>query len=103
MSKRKIKIRYIVILPVLICALIFKLMKLNDLDAKEVAEIILVSPPYKKRITDQQEIEEFTRMFNNKKRDLCSRSSIRADGVKEPLYQWEHANMTSFSVGRILR
>ena len=68
MSKRKIKIRYIVILPVLICALIFirKLMKLNDLDAKEVA-------------------------------------SIRADGVKEPLYQWEHANMTSFSVGRILR
>ena len=105
MSKRKIKIRYIVILPVLICALIFirKIMKLNDLDAKEVAEIILVSPPYKKRITDQQEIEEFTRMFNNKKRDLCSRSSIRADGVKEPLYQWEHANMTSFSVGRILR
>ena len=70
MSKRKIKIRYIVILPVLICALIFirKLMKLNDLDAKEVAEIILVSPPYKKRITDQQEIEEFTRMFNNKKK-----------------------------------
>lgn len=66
MSKRKIKIRYIVILPVLICALIFirKLMKLNDLDAKEVAEIILVSPPYKKRITDQQEIEEFTRMFD---------------------------------------
>ena len=39
MSKRKIKIRYIIILPVLICALIFirKLMKLNDLDAKEVA------------------------------------------------------------------
>ena len=37
MSKRKIKIRYIVILPVLICALIFirKLMKLNDLDAKK--------------------------------------------------------------------
>ena len=59
MSKRKIKIRYIVILPVLICALIFirKLMKINDLDAKEVAEIILLSTPYKNRIKDKQEIE----------------------------------------------
>ena len=27
-----------------------------------------MSPPYKKRITDQKEIEEFTRMFNNKKK-----------------------------------
>ena len=56
MSKKKIKIRDSIFLLVIICALIFirKLMKLNDLDAKEVAEIILVSPPYKKRITDQQ-------------------------------------------------
>ena len=70
MGKEKIKIRYIVILPVLICALIFirKLMKLNDLDAKEVAEIILVSPPYKKRITGQQKIEEFTILFNDRKK-----------------------------------
>ena len=74
MSKRKIKIRYIVILPVLICALIF-IRKLKNL-----RECLIT-----------------------KKRDLCSRSSIRADGVKEPLYQWEHANMTSFSVGRRLR
>lgn len=105
MSKRKIKIRYIVILPVLICALIFirKLMKLNDLDAKEVAEIILVSPPYKKRITDQQEIEEFTRMFNNKKKRFVF-SIINSSGwSKRAIISMEHANMTSFSVGRILR
>ena len=70
MNKRKIKIRYIIFLLVIICALIFirKLTKLKDLDAKEVTEIVLVSPPYKKRITDQQEIEEFTRMFNNRKK-----------------------------------
>ena len=70
MSKKKIKIRDIIFLLVIIGALIFigKITKLNDLDAKEVTEIVLVSPPYKKRITDQQEIEEFTSMFNGRKK-----------------------------------
>lgn len=70
MSKKKIKIRDIIFLLVIICALIFikKITKLNDLDAEKVTEIVLVSPPYKKRITDQQEIEEFTRIFNSRKK-----------------------------------
>ena len=70
MNKRKIKITYIIFLLVIIGAVIFigKITKLNDFDAKEVTEIVLVSPPYKKRITDQQEIEEFTSMFNDRKK-----------------------------------
>ena len=70
MNKRKIKIRYIIFLLVIIGALLFigNITKLNDLEAKEITEIVLVSPPYKKRITDQQEIEEFTRIFNSRKK-----------------------------------
>ena len=40
----------------------------DDLNAEKVTEIILVSPPYKKRITDRQEIEEFTSLFNERKK-----------------------------------
>ena len=43
-------------------------MKLNDLDAKKSQRSYLCPRLNKKRITDQQEIEEFTRMFNNKKK-----------------------------------
>ena len=73
MSKRKIKIRYIVILPVLICALIFigKITKLNDLRAE--------------------------------KSDMYYRSPIQMAGVKELLYQQKHTNMTSFFQGEMLR
>ena len=40
----------------------------DDLNAEKVTEIILVSPPYKKRITGQQKIEEFTILFNDRKK-----------------------------------
>ena len=70
MGKKKIKIRYIVILPVLICALIFigKITKLNDLRAE--------------------------------KSDMYYRSPIQMAGVKELLYQQKHTNMTSFFRGK---
>ena len=113
MSKRKIKIRYIIFVLITmgviffgkICALIFirKLMKLNDLDAKEVAEIILVSPPYKKRITDQQEIEEFTRMFNNKKKRFVF-SIINSSGwSKRAIISMGTRQYDIIFCGRILR
>ena len=70
MSKKKIKIRYIIFVLIIIGIVVFvgKITKLNDLNAEKVTEIILVSPPYKKRITDRQEIEEFTSLFNERKK-----------------------------------
>ena len=67
MSKKKIKIRYIIFVLIIIGIVVFvgKITKLDDLNAEKVTEIILVSPPYKKRITDRQEIEEFTSLFNH--------------------------------------
>ena len=70
MSKKKIKIRYIIFVLIIIGIVVFvgKITKLDDLTAEKVTEIILVSPPYKKRITDRQEIEEFTSLFNERKK-----------------------------------
>ena len=70
MSKKKIKIRYIIFVLIIIgiVAFVGKITKLDDLNAEKVAGIILVSPPYKKRITDRQEIEEFTSLFNERKK-----------------------------------
>ena len=70
MSKKKIKIRYIIFVLIIIGIVDFvgKITKLDDLNAEKVTEIILVSPPYKKRITDRQEIEEFTSLFNERKK-----------------------------------
>ena len=45
-----------------------KITRLDNLNAEKIAGIILVSPPYKKRITDRQEIEEFTSLFNERKK-----------------------------------
>ena len=66
----KIKIRYIIFVLIIIGIVVFvgKITKLDDLNAEKVTEIILVSPPYKKRITDRQEIEEFTSLFNERKK-----------------------------------
>ena len=70
MSKKKIKIRYIIFVLIIIGIVVFvgKITKLDDLNAEKVTEIILVSPPYKKRITDRQEIEEFMSLFNERKK-----------------------------------
>ena len=70
MGKEKIKIRYIIFVLIIIGIVVFvgKITKLDDLNAEKVTEIILVSPPYKKRITDRQEIEEFTSLFNERKK-----------------------------------
>ena len=70
MSKKKIKIRYIIFVLIIIGIVVFvgKITKLDDLNAEKVTEIILVSPPYKKRITGQQKIEEFTILFNDRKK-----------------------------------
>ena len=70
MSKKKIKIRYIIFVLIIIGIVVFvgKITKLDDLNAEKVTEIILVSPPYNKRITDRQEIEEFTSLFNERKK-----------------------------------
>ena len=70
MSKKKIKIRYIIFVLIIIGIVVFvgNITKLDDLNAEKVTEIILVSPPYKKRITDRQEIEEFTSLFNERKK-----------------------------------
>ena len=74
MSKKKIKIRYIIFVLIIIGIVVFvgKITKLDDLNAEKVTEIILVSPPYKKRITDRQEIEEFTSLFNERKKPVFS-------------------------------
>ena len=45
-----------------------KITRLDNLNAEKIAGIILVSPPYKKRITGQQKIEEFTILFNDRKK-----------------------------------
>ena len=70
MGKEKIKIRYIIFVLIIIGIVVFvgKITKLDDLNAEKVTEIILVSPPYKKRITGQQKIEEFTILFNDRKK-----------------------------------
>ena len=70
MSKKKIKIRYIIFVLIIIGIVVFvgKITQLDDLNAEKVTEIILVSQPYKKRITDRQEIEEFTSLFNERKK-----------------------------------
>ena len=49
MSKKKIKIRYIIFVLIIIGIVVFvgKITKLDDLNAEKVTEIILVSPPYK--------------------------------------------------------
>lgn len=80
MGKKKIKIRYIIFLLFIIGIFVSvgKITKLDDLNAEEVTEITLVSPPYKKRITDQREIEEFTSLFNNRK--------------KKPVFSITHSN-----------
>ena len=66
MSKKKIKIRYIIFVLIIIGIVVFvgKITKLDDLNAEKVTEIILVSPPYKKRITGQRKKKE-TCIFNH--------------------------------------
>ena len=69
MSKKKIKIRYIIFVLITMGVIFFgKITRLDNLNAEKIAGIILVSPPYKKRITDRQEIEEFTSLFNERKK-----------------------------------
>ena len=70
MSNKKIKkIRYIIFVLITMGVIFFgKITRLDNLNAEKIAGIILVSPPYKKRITDRQEIEEFTSLFNERKK-----------------------------------
>ena len=69
MGKEKIKIRYIIFVLITMGVIFFgKITRLDNLNAEKIAGIILVSPPYKKRITDRQEIEEFTSLFNERKK-----------------------------------
>ena len=69
MGKEKIKIRYIVIVLITMGVIFFgKITRLDNLNAEKIAGIILVSPPYKKRITGQQKIEEITILFNDRKK-----------------------------------
>lgn len=69
MGKEKIKIRYIIFVLITMGVIFFgKITRLDNLNAEKIAGIILVSPPYKKRITDQQKIEEFTILFNDRKK-----------------------------------
>ena len=57
MGKEKIKIRYIIFVLITMGVIFFgKITRLDNLNAEKIAGIILVSPPYKKRITDRQEI-----------------------------------------------
>ncbi|MEI3182748.1 MAG: hypothetical protein V8S98_05055 [Lachnospiraceae bacterium] len=75
MGKEKIKIRYIIFVLITMGVIFFgKITRLDNLNAEKIAGIILVSPPYKKRITGQQKIEEFTILFNDEKRNLYSQS-----------------------------
>ena len=69
MGKEKIKIRYIIFVLITMGVIFLgKITRLDNLNAEKIAGIILVSPPYKKRITDRQEIEEFTSLFNERKK-----------------------------------
>ena len=69
MGKVKIKIRYIIFVLITMGVIFFgKITRLDNLNAEKIAGIILVSPPYKKRITGQQKIEEFTILFNDRKK-----------------------------------
>ena len=69
MGKEKIKIRYIIFVLITMGVIFFgKITRLDNLNAEKIAGIILVSPPYKKRITGQQKIEEFTILFNDRKK-----------------------------------
>ena len=52
MGKEKIKIRYIIFVLITMGVIFFgKITRLDNLNAEKIAGIILVSPPYKKRIT----------------------------------------------------
>ena len=96
MGKEKIKIRYIIFVLITMGVIFFgKITRLDNLNAEKIAGIILVSPPYKKRITGQQKIEEFTILFNDRKKKPVF--SIT------PLYQWKHTNIILFFAGRTLR
>ena len=69
MGKEKITIRYIIFVLITMGVIFFgKITRLDNLNAEKIAGIILVSPPYKKRITGQQKIEEFTILFNDRKK-----------------------------------
>ncbi len=69
MGKEKIKIRYIIFVLITMGVIFLgKITRLDNLNAEKIAGIILVSPPYKKRITGQQKIEEFTILFNDRKK-----------------------------------
>ena len=97
MGKVKIKIRYIIFVLITMGVIFFgKITRLDNLNAEKIAGIILVSPPYKKRITGQQKIDEFTILF------ILNHSTQMA-GTKEPLYQWKHTNIILFFAGRTLR
>ena len=51
MGKEKIKIRYIIFVLITMGVIFFgKITRLDNLNAEKIAGIILVSPPYKKRI-----------------------------------------------------
>ena len=94
MSKKKIKIRYIIFVLIIIGIVVFvgKITKIDDLNAEKVTEIILVSPPYKKRITDRQEIEEFTSLFKKKETCIFNHQLIW-------LEQKSHYNNGNISIG----
>jgi len=103
MGKEKIKIRYIIFVLITMGVIFFgKITRLDNLNAEKIAGIILVSPPYKKRITGQQKIEEFTILFNDRKKKPVF-SITPPKWTKEPLYQWKHTNIILFFAGRTLR
>ena len=104
MGKKKIKIRYIIFVLITMGVIFFgKITRLDNLNAEKIAGIILVSPPYKKRITGQQKIEEFTILFNDRKKKPVFSITPQMAGTKEPLYQWKHTNIILFFAWRTLR
>lgn len=94
MGKEKIKIRYIIFVLITMGVIFFgKITRLDNLNAEKIAGIILVSPPYKKRITGQQKIEEFTILFNDRKKKPVFSIEIYAiiDGNPIVIYK-DHAS-----------
>lgn len=66
--KKRLILCMVVLIIIIAVAFFTKSAKANKLVAEEITEIVLISPPFEKKIINNREIEAFVELYNNRKK-----------------------------------
>lgn len=66
--KKRLILCMVVLIIIIAVAFFAKSAKANKLVAEEITEIVLISPPFEKKIINNREIEAFVELYNNRKK-----------------------------------